>query len=80
MDATQHSVDTRRAATAPKFPPLELENRPHVNTEQAGYYFLRRPQTMRAWACNENGPVRPVRINGRLAWPVDAIRRALGVA
>jgi hypothetical protein len=25
----------------------------------------------------ENGPIRPVRINGRLAWPVAAIRALL---
>jgi hypothetical protein len=28
----------------------------------------RAPQTLRKWACLENGPIRPIRINGRLAW------------
>lgn len=65
--------------TAP-FPPLEALNRPTVPTEQAGYYLDRRPQTMRVWACLENGPIRPIRINGRLAWSVSEIRRILGVA
>lgn len=63
-----------------QFPPLELENRPAVATEQAAYYLNRRPQTMRVWACMENGPLRPTRINGRLAWPVSELRRVLGVA
>lgn len=34
---------------------------------------------MRGWACSENGPLRPLRINGRLAWPVSELRRVLGV-
>ena len=64
------------------FPPLEQITRPTVPTEQAGYYLDRRPQTMRGWACAETFPVglRPIRINGRLAWPVAGIRRLLGVA
>jgi hypothetical protein len=75
-----HSADIRRAATEPqKFPPLERETRTHVNTEQAAWWLLRRPQTLRAWACFENGPLRPVHINGRLAWPVSELRRVLGV-
>lgn len=71
---------TRRAATAPQqFPPLELVNRPTVPTEQAAYYLNRRPQTLRHHACMENGPIRPLRIHGRLAWPVAAIRALLQV-
>lgn len=65
-----------------KFPPLELVTRPTVPTEQAAHYLLRRPQTLRCWACAETYPegLRPVRINGRLGWPVSGIRTALGVA
>ena len=66
--------------TAPQqFPTLESVNRPTVDTASAAYYLNRRPQTMRGWACLENGPLRPVRINGRLAWPVAELRRVLGV-
>lgn len=79
MQATQHSADTRRAAAENKFPPLELVNRPTVPTEQAAYYLNRRPQTLRGHACMENGPIRPLRINGRLAWPVSELRRVLGM-
>ena len=79
--ATTHNTDTRRAVSEPQqFPPLEQVTRPTVPTEQAAYYLNRRPQTCRAWACLENGPLRPLRINGRLAWPVAELRRVLGVA
>ena len=63
-----------------QFPPLELESRPRVPTEQAAYYLNRRPQTMRTWAMNTGtGPVSCIRINGRLAWNVAEIRAVLGV-
>ncbi len=81
--ATQHSASTRRAVSEPQqFPPLELVNRPTVPTEQAAHYLLRRPQTLRGWACAETFPdgLRPVRLQGRLCWPVAGIRAALGVA
>ena len=40
------------------------------------------PQTARLWACKETYPegLRPVRINGRLKWPVAGIRKTLGLA
>jgi hypothetical protein len=62
------------------YQPLESVNRPAVDTAAAAYYLNRRPQTMRCWACHENGPIRPFRINGRLAWSVSELRRVLGVA
>ncbi len=74
-----HSSATRPAVTTAQFPPLELENRPAVSTAQASHYLSRRPQTLRMWACFENGPIRPIRINGRLAWPVGEIKRLLGL-
>ena len=79
--ATEHSADTRRAVSEPQqFPALELVNRPAVDTAAAAHYLNRNPQTLRAWACLENGPLRPIRISGRLAWPVSELRRVLGVA
>ena len=52
-----HSAATRRATTEPQqFPPLELVNRPTVPTGQAAYYLMRRPQTLRGWACAEDAP------------------------
>lgn len=80
MQATNHSAIIRRAVSEPQhFPPLAHETRPAVDTAAAAYYLNRRPQTLRGWACMENGPIRPFRINGRLAWPVSELRRVLGV-
>jgi len=59
------------------FPPLEQVTRPTVPTDQAAYYLYRKPQTLRAWACLENGPLRPIRINGRLAWRVSDLQKLL---
>lgn len=63
--------------TAQNFPPLDQENRSHVDTSCAAFHLTRKAQTLRAWACLENGPLRPIRIMGRLAWATDDIRRLL---
>lgn len=79
--ATLHSIEARQGAHAGKFPPLELEDRPAVDTAAAAHYLNRRPQTLRGWAMKDGtGPIRPIRIHGRLAWPVAELRRVLGVA
>lgn len=59
------------------FTSLENVTRPTVPTDAAAYYLNRKPQTLRAWACLENGPLRPIRINGRLAWSVASIKSLL---
>ena len=79
MQTATHSASTRRAAFETQFPPLELENRPAVDTAAAAYYLSRRPQTLRAWACREDGPLRPLRLNGRLMWPVAKLRELLAL-
>ncbi len=66
-----------QAAANQNFPPIETESRSHVETACAAFHLTRKPQTMRAWACLENGPIRPIRINGRLAWPVAEIAALL---
>lgn len=70
---------TNQSATSAAhiFTPLEQVTRPTIPTADAAFYLNRRPQTLRAWACLENGALRPIRINGRLAWPVAAIRSLL---
>ncbi len=60
--------------------PLEREARTALPTLEAAFHLNRAQQTLRIWACRENGPLRPIRIHGRLAWPVADIRRILGVA
>ncbi len=59
------------------FPSINAEKRSHVNTSCAAHWMSRKPQTLRQWACLENGPLRPIRINGRLAWSVEEIRQVM---
>ena len=65
--------------TAGVFVSLDRETRAAVDTATAAYHLNRQPQTLRCWASAENGPLRPVRVHGRLAWPVAELRRVLGV-
>lgn len=46
-------------------------------TNEAAPFINRRPQTLRKWACLECGPIRPLRINGRLAWRVSDLQSLL---
>lgn len=70
MTATNHH---------PQYHALIQETRHTVDTNCAVYHLGRRPQTLRAWACYEDGPLRPLRIYGRLAWLVDDLRRLNGL-
>ena len=77
--APLHDIKASQQPAFLSFTPLALETRPAVDTAAAAHYLSRRPQTLRGWACLENGPLRPIRINGRLAWPTAAIKQLLGV-
>lgn len=46
-------------------------------TNEAAASINRAPQTLRKWACLESGPIRPIRINGRLAWRVSDLQALL---
>jgi hypothetical protein len=59
---------------------LERETRAALSTSHAAFHLNRAQQTLRLWAMREDGPIRPLRINGRLAWPTAEIRKLLGVA
>ncbi len=61
------------------FPSLDSETRANVDTATAAFHLNRKQQTLRQWACHDSGPIRPLRISGRLAWPVADLRRLLGV-
>ena len=82
--ATHHSTEAREGATAAPadFVPLHLETRTHVSTAVMCRHLNRKEQTARGWASAGTYPegLRPLRVNSRLAWPVAAIRKALGVA
>jgi hypothetical protein len=75
----QRESETMENNLPPQFPPLELVTRPTVETAAAAYYLNRRPQTLRIYACHENGPLRPIRVHGRLHWKTDDLRRLLGI-
>jgi hypothetical protein len=50
-----------------------------LSTEKASVYINRTPQTLRKWACLDCAPngIRPIRINGRLAWRVTDLQKLL---
>jgi hypothetical protein len=58
---------------------LVSERRAVLDTNEAAFHLGRRPQTLRKWACLENGPIRPIRIHGRLGWRVADLKRIVGV-
>jgi hypothetical protein len=79
--ATHRGAEAREGVTGPTFVSLDRETRAAVDTATAAYHLNRQPQTLRGWAMRDGtGPLRPLRINGRLAWPVADLRRVLGVA
>lgn len=57
--------------------PAEADLPAVLPTEEAAAAINRAPQTLRKWACLENGPIRPIRINGRLAWRVCDLQNLL---
>lgn len=65
--------DSLRAALVP----LDREPRSHLPTWEASQHLNRAQQTLRTWAMTGKGPVRPIRVAGRLAWPVADIRQLL---
>lgn len=46
-------------------------------THEAAAVLNRKPTTIRRWTCLERAPIRPVRINGRLAWRVSDLAAIL---
>ena len=81
--AIHQSTEVRKRIAAPAdFVPLDLETRTHVSTAVLCRHLNRQEQTARQWASAETFPdgLRPLRVNGRLAWPVEGIRKVLGVA
>lgn len=81
MTPATHSatIQTAQQFTG-QYLPLEQVTRPNLKTEEAAYYLNRRPQTLRAWACLDNGPLRPKRLHGLLAWSTAEVKALAGVA
>lgn len=63
-----------------RFVSIDLEKRAVVDTNCCAYHLNRTPGTLRLWAVKNNGPIKPLRINGRLAWQVVDIKRLLAGA
>ena len=81
MQTVTHSAVIQAAQRfTVQYQPLEHVTRPNLTTAETAHYLNRRPQTLRAWACLENGPIRPRRIGGLLAWPTIEIKALAGVA
>lgn len=80
--ATLAKLQKKTTAAPADFVPLHLETRTHVSTAVMCRHLNRREQTGRGWACTETYPpgLKPLRVMGRLAWPVAGIRAVLGVA
>lgn len=58
---------------------LDHEKRAALPTNEAAYHLNRAEQTLRLWAMRNDGAVKCLRVNGRLAWPVDQIKAVMGV-
>lgn len=77
----EHKCKGNRRTSPCELLPLETEARSALPTAEAAAHLNRAQQTLRFWAMRDgSGPIRPLRINGRLAWPVSELRRVLGVA
>lgn len=62
------------------FTPLARETRTNLPTCEAAHHLNRAQQTLRLWAIRNDGPIKCLRINGRLAWPVSELKKLLGEA
>jgi hypothetical protein len=48
-----------------------------LTTAQAAIALNRKPATLNKWAFTKSGPLQPIRINRRLAWPSEAVAALL---
>jgi len=46
-----------------------------VDTPEGAALIGKEPQTLRRWACYGIGPIKPIRIGGRLRWRVSDLKR-----
>ena len=80
METKSFDVSDRRVGgTQDKnITPIDDETRQALRTFEAAFHLGRRPQTLRIWACTDTGPIRPLRVGGRLMWRVSDLRALLG--
>lgn len=60
--------------------PLAEETRATLPTSEAARHLNLACQTLRIYACKETGPIRPLRVQGRLHWRTNDLRQILGVS
>lgn len=61
------------------FIPLKDEMRTHLGTRDTARHLGRQQKTLINWAHEGSGPLRPIRVGGRLMWPVNKLRELLQV-
>ena len=59
--------------------PLDEEKRATLSTEETAAHLGLANQTLRMWACYGSGPIQPIKVQGRLRWPVKKLALILGV-
>jgi hypothetical protein len=59
------------------FPATCATIRATMTTAEAAAALNRKPTTLTKWAWAGTGPIKPIRIYGRLAWPSDEIAALL---
>lgn len=64
----------------PQFTPLNQELRDAVTTAEAAFHLNRKPQTLLIWSCKELGPIRPIKVCGRLMWRTNDLRKLVGAS
>lgn len=77
MNATNQIFGGVVQAAIPPGLAMVANGRDTLPANEAAPAINRACQTLRKWACLENGPIRPVRINGRLAWRVADLAKLL---
>jgi hypothetical protein len=79
VDPSVHvSQDSIQGQAPPPPSLLTLFSKPSLTTAEAAAILGRQPQTLRCWAMHDGiEGLRPIRINGRLAWSVAEIRKLL---
>ena len=58
---------------------LSDETREALTTDEAAFHLGRKPDTLRYWSTTGKGPIKPLRVFGRLAWRTEDIRKLLEV-
>ena len=81
MQSAIHSAAIQAAQQfTGQYLPLEQVTKPNLKTDEAAHYLNRRPQTLRIWAMRDGiEGLRPMRINGLLAWTTAEVKALVGV-